>query len=353
MEKLNSTELRKACRELWQTTFRDEKDFLDLYFKRRFKPSRTFYRMNAQQLASQMQVFNYSINYYGHKLTAGYISGLCTRKDARNKGFASELIEEAHHDLQRCGVKIVLLIPASQELYNFYRRRCYAVCSRRSIVHCKANSALSDGQRAAVVDILGPEHESFLGQWLGKRSSGIMHSYTDLECAASVVRMSDGEVWELRDEKNKLQAMAFWEKQENRAHILDQFGEPIQRKRLLTVIRKSVQTKNLNAFEHIYDKTKGKPYCMARVVNIKKLLNIYASAHPDFADRFYITDDYSLPHNKGFYIIENGSCRYHKIGSYGQYLADKSEIKFRKRSVSEVTAMLFKEQPLQISLMMD
>lgn len=309
--------------------------------------------MEGGQLASQAQVFSYGINYYGQKFSVSYISGLCTRSDMRNKGMASELIKDIHHRLLRHNVKVVLLIPASPEVSRFYGKRCYAVCSRRTIVPCKSGVPLSAGEKAKTVKMLDSERKLFLRHYLEQRPMGILHTGIDLDNVASVVRMSGGEAWELRNAEGKLQAMAFWEKQPDGAHILDQFGDAAARKRLISAMYTSIKAKGIDVYEHFYDRSKGKPYGMARIINLKLLLKTYAANHPDLTERFYITDDAFLPHNNGFYSIENGVCKRHSMNSYGQYIAEKEGIAYTKRSINDITALLFKDQPLQMSLMMD
>jgi hypothetical protein len=168
-----------------------------------------------------------------------------------------------------------------------------------------------------------------------------------------VVRLSGGEAWELRNAGGEIQAMAIWERQPDGAHILDQFGEATSRKHLVSAMHASFKAQGISVYEHFYDKTEGRPYGMARIINMKLMLKTYAANHPDLTARFYISDDDYLPHNNGFYAIENGVCNRHSMNKYGQYVAEKEGKLYTERSICDVTAMLFEDQPLQMSLMMD
>ena len=72
------------------------------------------------------------------------------------------------------------------------------------------------------------------------------------------------------------------------------------------------------------------PLGMARVISVKKMLTLYAVAHPEEIFCCHLENDEAIPENNGYYVLRQGKCvegmfpdkvyEEHTIGSLTQKL---------------------------------
>ncbi len=98
---------------------------MDIWFSRKYSNENTLVRLLGGSPVASLQMLPYRMTFYGREVELYYLSGICTLPQHRGKGFASELIVEAHSELRRRGVPLAVLIPASAELYGYYARFGY------------------------------------------------------------------------------------------------------------------------------------------------------------------------------------------------------------------------------------
>lgn len=121
-------------RKLWQEAFDEPEDFTDLFFAKGFSPDRYHCIKENGIPVSALYWFDC---YLGEQKLA-YIYGVATLKTHQGKGLAGKLLQETHNILQGQGYAGTILVPASQSLFDFYRKFGYQTTTFSTKVTCNA-----------------------------------------------------------------------------------------------------------------------------------------------------------------------------------------------------------------------
>lgn len=113
-------------RQMWKACFGDTDEYIDIYFTYKYKDENTLIYIEEGKVVASLQMLPYTITFYGSEIPFGYLSGLCTLPEYRNKGYMSQLINKAHQVLSDRGIALSILVPAEDWLYNYYQRFGYA-----------------------------------------------------------------------------------------------------------------------------------------------------------------------------------------------------------------------------------
>jgi len=299
MAKFYKSHLPFICKNLWENVFHDSEEFTTLYFCRRFSIRRTFYVTRKGLLVSAMQSIPYEMTFWGKKIKVGYVSGLLTRPDERGKGYATQVLEKSHRALYKRGALLSLLIPATFQLYDYYEHRNYIKCffALKETISPSSNQSLEP-------EILTPEIYHFVHEYLFQRNFCVQHTFKDLQDIDKTARMSSGGFYVLRKGKI-ITAVAIVERFSSYTIAKDAFGDIADIKTLLSKIKQKGLPILWNNFEEAQEEN---PYGMARIINMQKLLEIYAALFPDSKFQLCISHDETIPENIGTYYVEKGKC---------------------------------------------
>lgn len=113
-----------SMKALWREAFGDEDSFIDLFFSTAYSPDRAFVAEENGEVASSLYYFDCECR--GDKVA--YIYGVATALKYRGHGICSLLMEHAHRHLKNMGYTAVLLRPAGDALFHFYRKMGYDIC---------------------------------------------------------------------------------------------------------------------------------------------------------------------------------------------------------------------------------
>lgn len=113
-----------ALTALWQEAFGDTPEQIGLFFRHGFAPERSLV-LEDGEILSGLYWFDCSLG--GEKLA--YIYAVATLRRCRGRGLARRLLESAHSLLAARGYAAAVLVPGSRELFDYYRRQGYRVCS--------------------------------------------------------------------------------------------------------------------------------------------------------------------------------------------------------------------------------
>lgn len=116
------TRLQDA-RWLWERCFPDDDaSFLDFYFSKVAKPQDTYVDYdNSGKPIAHIGVLRYGYNHQTQQKLA-YISGACTLPEARRNGLMKCLMNRVIHEEKQRGSDALILIPASEELRQYYNK---------------------------------------------------------------------------------------------------------------------------------------------------------------------------------------------------------------------------------------
>ena len=126
-----------ALRALWKEAFGDGDAFLDGFFKTAFSIDRASVLRIGDDIAGMLYWFDCEIA--GEK--CAYIYAVATSKPHRGQGVCKALMESTHSYLRESGYMSAILVPGSAELFRFYDKLGYKICSSVDEVAVKADSA--------------------------------------------------------------------------------------------------------------------------------------------------------------------------------------------------------------------
>ena len=129
-----------VLRSLWHEAFGDTDAFLDAFFTVAFDTRRCrCVRVEGRIVAA---LYWFDCSYSGHR--AAYVYAVATAKAYRGQGICSALMKNTHAHLCEMGYGAAILVPGSDELFGFYERLGYSVCSRVGEICCSASAETLD-----------------------------------------------------------------------------------------------------------------------------------------------------------------------------------------------------------------
>ena len=120
-EKMSLRELTPrevSSRELWQRVFGDEREFVDLFMTEVYSPDNMLTRVEEGRVVSMLHIVEMQTS-LGR---TGYLYAIATDADYRGRGYSSQLIEEAFRLMRQRRYDVAMLIPATNQLKEFYSK---------------------------------------------------------------------------------------------------------------------------------------------------------------------------------------------------------------------------------------
>lgn len=124
MIKLADIDMLPRLKRIWQTCFGDDKNYVDFVFDNLLGPAQMLVKTDED--GHPIAMANWKLLRFTtpkQAFTGAYIFGVCTLPEHRGKGISSALMEKAHELLRQDGVQLSCLIPAGQNLFDFYTTR--------------------------------------------------------------------------------------------------------------------------------------------------------------------------------------------------------------------------------------
>ncbi len=123
-----------SLRALWKDAFGDTDAFLDNFFNLTFSSERSLCAHVDNAVVGMLYWFDCACD--GKKIA--YLYAVATHKSYRGRGICHSLMNEAHRLLQARGYAGVILVPAEEHLFEFYKRMGYTTCAYHNLIHCSA-----------------------------------------------------------------------------------------------------------------------------------------------------------------------------------------------------------------------
>ena len=322
---LSSEEIYRQTRALWATCFPgDTPDFLDLYFSRRYTAQRnlTLQKDEHVVVAGQLLPFKFTLSH--KQIPVGYISGLCTDPNYRQKGWASQWISQAHRRMYKEGNLISFLIPGDAKLRQWYENPLHGaystVSNRISVPLAPQTHSVYD----LPVEITRqtectPDLWKFYNTFGGRHDYEIRHDRDSFETAI-LTALIEGATLLVARRKHNIIGFCLSVKETQRADSEPQIqNAQIQKVRfMLTTDERlihifSYQLRQLTQEEvfmnggcPIQGFKSSLPYGMARIVDVPRFLRMMALVHPGLQMTVGVREDKDLPENNGNYEICDG-----------------------------------------------
>lgn len=113
-------------KEVWKLCFGDPDAYIDLYFDNRdWTREIAALEVDGKAVAMLAMIPVDMVNSDGEIRCASMIFAVATHPDYQKQGFADRLLEYANQYLFSKGTQVTLLVPAGEDLFQFYGKRGY------------------------------------------------------------------------------------------------------------------------------------------------------------------------------------------------------------------------------------
>lgn len=137
IDKPNNSQI-PSLRSLWAEAFGDGQEFLDKFFSVAYSENRC--RALTVGGTVKAALYWFDAEFQGKKIA--YLYAIATAKTEQGKGYCSALMRSTHAFLKERGYCAAMLCPASEKLFEFYRRLGYENATSVSENRCFASSEM-------------------------------------------------------------------------------------------------------------------------------------------------------------------------------------------------------------------
>ncbi len=117
---------RKAVRTMWKSCFGDPDDYMDVYFRHKYRDDQTLIYFEGEMAVASLQMLPYSFTFHGCEIPVLYLSGVCTLPEARKKGIMHQLLLRSFEVAREREFPLMLLVPQEEWLLGFYAKYGFA-----------------------------------------------------------------------------------------------------------------------------------------------------------------------------------------------------------------------------------
>lgn len=336
--------IKEQVKALWKICFEDSEEFVDMYFRLRYKTEVNVAIQSGDKVISALQMLPYPMTFCGETVQTSYISGACTHPDFRSKGVMRELLSQSFARMLRNGVHFSTLIPAEPWLFDYYKHMGYASVFQYSVKEITLPEFIPS--KEITVDVVSEFQDttySYLNKKLSERYCCIQHTLEDFQVIMADLPISGGNVF-VAKRANEIRGIAIIYRGENRIIINELLVEDKDAEHSLMYAIK--QHTGCNRMTQLLPSDKKLPQHslgMARIINAKEVLQIYASAYPEDEMQLEVSDK-QLSVNNGYYYLSKGKCRYSNERMPGAHT---------QMNISELTERILKKLNPYMSLMLN
>ena len=195
--------VKEQVKALWRICFQDSEEFIDLYFRLRYKNEVNAVIQNGDKVVSALQMLPYPMTFCGKTVQTSYISGACTHPDFRSKGVMRELLSQSFVRMLRNEVHFSTLIPAEPWLFDYYAHMGYASVFKYSTKTIALPEIIPSPSKDINIEIIveyQDEVYSYLNKKLSERSCCIQHTSEDFQVIMKDLSVSNGMLFLARQE---------------------------------------------------------------------------------------------------------------------------------------------------------
>lgn len=311
------TQDREQVKALWSQCFDDTPAFVQWYFRQYYRQENTLGIFSGEQLLASAQVIPYQIRLRGSDMSCGYVVGVDTAPEARNRGYARTLLLHCLQ-LQRERIQhISLLMPFEGQFYYrygwpfcyFHQQMELAPSQLRCAAKPWGTVQTITWQQAAA--ILPPIYQTFVQHYDGTVQRSAQNWKNLLEDAALesttcyVIMQNDQAagycLWADMPNKVLIREMA-WCQEEARAGLLHFLMQNVPTDKTLWL---ELPDDDALAYQLASDKKAviRYPFLMARIVDVKQCLE--ALSYPveqDAVLRLMVKDSFAV-WNHGLFAV--------------------------------------------------
>jgi predicted acetyltransferase len=127
MVRLAENTERQQVWDMWKSCFGDPDNYMELYFRDKYRPGNTLLYMDGAKAAASLQMLHYRFTFHGAEIPVIYLSGICTLPVYRRKGYTRALLIEGFREAVRREVSLMFLVPQEKWLVELYAKYGFAL----------------------------------------------------------------------------------------------------------------------------------------------------------------------------------------------------------------------------------
>jgi predicted acetyltransferase len=106
--------------DMWKTVFGDSDEYMELYFRHKYRHDQTLLYMEGEKAVSSLQMLPYWFSFCGKEIPVLYLMGVCTLPEARRRGYTKQLLLRSFEIAKERDIPLILLVPQEEWLFHFY-----------------------------------------------------------------------------------------------------------------------------------------------------------------------------------------------------------------------------------------
>ena len=346
---------KEKVKALWQLCFDDNEEFVEMYFRLRYKNEINIAIESGDEIVSALQMIPYPMTFCGDTVQTSYISGACTHPDFRGNGVMRELLSQAFAKMLRNGMYFSTLIPAEPWLFGYYARVGYATAFRygKRTFHLPTSetdtSSLTSSAETGWCFQAYTDYDEDVYQYMNRkmqeRPCCLQHTKADFHVILADLNLNRGCIFTLSDEFGiAALAIVYPDKEASKLFINELFADTPEAERLLlTRICQDMQTESLDIIMPPVKDQSAFDLGMIRIIQAKPVLQLYAAAHPEEEMNIDLIDN-ELSANNGYYYLNKGKCMYSHRRLPGAH---------ERLTIGQLTEKIFASERAYMSLMLN
>ncbi len=108
--------------KMWKTVFGDPDDYMELYFRHKYRDENSLLYMEDGRAVASLQMLPYLFTFCGTEIPVFYLSGVATLPTYRKRGYVRQLLMRSFEEAVRRDAPLMLLVPQEAWLLQFYGR---------------------------------------------------------------------------------------------------------------------------------------------------------------------------------------------------------------------------------------
>ncbi|MDE7396681.1 MAG: GNAT family N-acetyltransferase [Muribaculum sp.] len=350
---------RQEAINIWRHCFDDSREYTDMYFTQVYRDDDCLTLDREGKTVASLLLQPYAMRFHSMShAPVGYICGVGTLPQWRNRGCMTELMHTALRESMKRGYMFDAVIPADETLELYYRGFGFSPAFRVDRQRYTARHTFRpEGEFTVMTDFDSDRAYSFFDMIMSTRMGGIQHSRHQYDCilmdnsvdAGSQVGVCDAYTGEVR-------GMAFVVPRDGTAVVTDILSTDTDASEaVMNEVRRQYPDMPIEVlampgsgyFCHGY---RG----MARIIDAEAVLKVISSSHPALKRTIRLHDNIIAENNDTF-VIGEGSVRRVSSAHRQPDLDTSVEVFTSIVFGNDVTASIFDFPSIQpfISLMLD
>ena len=124
--RLSRPEDRAALEKIWSASFPGDEAFARWFLENVYAPERALVFEEGAEPRAMLHLMPVFCRSEGQDLAAAYVYAVATLPECRGRGIAAALLEEAAALEKLRGKALLVLVPQSRELFDYYRRQGFS-----------------------------------------------------------------------------------------------------------------------------------------------------------------------------------------------------------------------------------